>query len=70
MVRGPIRYGTRYSATRQFYCAAFMTPRVLHFSAYEFFVIYVYMQNFMFVGVLVIEILEFNQNKQRKKAKL
>ena len=36
MVRGPIRYGMRYSATRQFcYCAAFITPRVLHFSAFH-----------------------------------
>ena len=31
-----VRYGTRYSATRQFYCAAFITPRVLHFSAFHY----------------------------------
>ena len=31
---------------------------------------YVYMQNFMFVGVSVIEILEFNQKKKKKMAKL
>ena len=30
---------------------------------------YVYMQNFMFVGVSVIEILEFNQKKKKKKKK-
>ena len=28
---------------------------------------YVYKQNFMFVGVSVIEILEFNQKKKKKK---
>ena len=28
---------------------------------------YVYIQNFMFVGVSVIEILEFNQKKKMKK---
>ena len=28
---------------------------------------YVYMQNFMFVGVSVIEILEFNQKMKKKK---
>ena len=28
-----------------------------------------YMQNFMFVGVSVIEILEFNQKKKKKKKK-
>ena len=28
---------------------------------------YVYMQNFMFVGVSVIEILEFNRKKRKKK---
>ena len=27
---------------------------------------YVYMKNFMFVGVSVIEILEFNQKKKKK----
>ena len=31
---------------------------------------YVYMQNFMFVGVSVIEILEFNQKKMKNMAKL
>ena len=30
---------------------------------------YVYIQNFMFVGVSVIEILEFNQKKKKKKKK-
>ena len=30
---------------------------------------YVYIQNFMFVGVSVIEILEFNQKKKKKKMK-
>ena len=30
---------------------------------------YVYIQNFMFVGALVIEILEFNQKKKKKKIK-
>ena len=29
MVRGPIRYGTRYPATILYYCAAFITQRVL-----------------------------------------
>ena len=28
---------------------------------------YVYMQNFMFVGVSVIEIREFNRKKRKKK---
>ena len=28
---------------------------------------YVYIQNFMFVGISVIEILEFNQKKKKKK---
>ena len=41
MVRGPIRYGMRYSATTQFvstalHCCAAFTPRVLHFSAFHF----------------------------------
>ena len=31
---------------------------------------YVYMQNVMFVGVSVIEILEFNQKKKKNMAKL
>ena len=30
---------------------------------------YVYIQNFMFVGVSVIEILEFNQKKKKNKMK-
>ena len=30
---------------------------------------YVYIQNFMFVGVSVIEILEFNQKKKKKMKK-
>ena len=30
---------------------------------------YVYIKNFMFVGVSVIEILEFNQKKKKKKKK-
>ena len=38
MVRGPIRYGARYSAIRQLYCAAFISPRVLHLSAFHFII--------------------------------
>ena len=30
---------------------------------------YVYMQNFMFIGISVIEILEFNRKKRKKKKK-
>ena len=41
MVRRPIRYGTRYSASRQFfstiYCTAFIRARVLHFSAFRYY---------------------------------
>ena len=40
MVCGQIWYGTRYSASRQFYyCAAFITPRVLHFSAFHYVIL-------------------------------
>ena len=37
MVRGQIRHGTRYSATiiLFYYCAAFISPRVLQFSAFH-----------------------------------